>query len=176
MILWVESSRVMILCLNLPLEIMFHVFILYLQIGGLSSNVYSICCWEERIDALCTEAIKRQVSHPYTHALKLYKCIPVRWGHCLLLLTPAWSHCMMSTTECRLLWDLWAGHEACCPLVDYLFLFVLQGHKWIWGNQEICGHKVSACLPAVSMAALDDCLFCFSYEININTILPWMQF
>lgn len=32
----------------------------------------------------------------------------------------------------------------------YLCLSALQGHKWIWGNQEICGHKVSSCVPHAS--------------------------
>lgn len=42
---------------------------------------------------------------------------------------------------------LQAGRQSCCFWVGgSQFLSVLQGHKWIWGNQEICGHKVSATL------------------------------
>lgn len=51
---------------------------------------------------------------------------------------------------------LQAGRQSCCSRVGgSLLLFVLQGHKWIWGNQEICGHKVSATLSTLpSLSAL----------------------
>lgn len=131
---------------------------------------------------LCTEVTDSQVLYFYMHAFKIVsekigKCISVRWGHtvvhiaCLLLSMPAWSHCMKSTAECRLIWDLWAGHKACCTLVDYLFLFVLQGHKWIWGNQEICGHKVSAHVPAAFQHQMI-IYFYFSYETSSSSHGP----
>lgn len=95
-----------------------------------------------------------------TMSEKRWRCIPIRWGHtflhitCLLLSMLAWSPCVISTAECHLIWELWVDHKACRAVVDYLSpcLFVLQGHKWIWGNQEICGHKVSTCVPAAKTA------------------------
>lgn len=98
-----------------------------------------------------------------------------RWGHTILhitflLLTLAWSHCMISTAKCHLIWELWVGHKACCTLVDCLLpcLFVLQGHKWIWGNQEICGHKVST--PAALTALKNSRLFISIFPVHCLSI------
>lgn len=161
-----------ILCISLHFKMVFHVSCSCCICGWwIESHSMFIPCvarkngWECVV--LCTEVTNGQILNFYMHAFKIVsekigKCISARWGHTVVhiacLLMPAW--CMISTAECRLIWDLWAGHKACCTLVDYLFLFVLQGHKWIWGNQEICGHKVSARVPAALMA-LDDHLFLF---------------
>lgn len=56
-------------------------------------------------------------------------------------------------------------HRAHYTVVEYLLLclFVLQDHKWIWGNQEICAHKVSTQLYwHVSNACL--LILVFDYE------------
>ncbi len=112
---------------------------------------------------LCTEVIKSQRSAFISACFK--SC---EWEngkvHSCKVRTHCSAHHVLVVDACLVsLYDIhcWkpphlrvVGHKAHCTLVDYLLLclFVLQGHKWIWGNQEICGHKVSTCVPAASTA------------------------
>lgn len=53
--------------------------------------------------------------------------------------------CRASVSEFHLIWKQKFSFRLFCTLKDLpIFRSALQGHKWIWGNQEICGHKVSS--------------------------------
>lgn len=91
--------------------------------------------------------------------------------HVLLVVDACLVLLLISPTDCQLIRDLWAGLKSCYTLLvlDGLPLPVFsQGHKWIWGNQEICGHKVSVLVPA--SLTVHKNLFSFSKETVWSTM------